>query len=69
VKTAVAERPFKARAVVNADSQGVYQKTPRGEGYFLLKSCPVVDKRSLLRACICTQTITYKQLVATPELA
>jgi hypothetical protein len=23
----------------------------------------------LLRACICTQTITYKQLVATPELA
>jgi len=23
----------------------------------------------LLRACISTQTITYKQLVATPELA
>jgi len=23
----------------------------------------------LLRACICTQTITYKQLVALPELA
>jgi hypothetical protein len=23
----------------------------------------------LLRACICSQTITYKQLVAMPELA
>jgi len=23
----------------------------------------------LLRACICTQTITYKELVAMPELA
>jgi hypothetical protein len=23
----------------------------------------------LLRACICTQTITYRQLVALPELA